>query len=97
MTANPAAATSPTNSRPDGLQREHDDRGRGLAPGRAGPDVERVAVRAERVDLPTGRVEQDGHLRGRVGLARRDERELVVEVQRVLDQSDDVGASRRSR
>ena len=90
MTAKPAAATRPTNSRPMVSSARTTIAVAVLFDGRAGSDADRVARRAERVDLPAGRVEQDRHLRGRVGLARRDERELVVEVQRVLDQSDDV-------
>ena len=54
------------------------------------PMPDRVARRAERVDLPTGSVEQDRHRSRRVGLTRRHERELVAEVHRVLDQPDNV-------
>ncbi len=72
-----------------GLQREDDHRDGGLVRGRAASDVHCVPTGGAR-RLLAGGVEQDRHLSRRVGLARRDERELVVEVQGVLDHSDDV-------
>ena len=78
MTANPAAATRPTNNRPM-VSSSEDDRGdRGLVDRRASPDARRAARRPERVDLSAGRVEEDGDLGRRVGLTRSDECEFVV-------------------
>ena len=72
----------------DGLERENNHRGRSLAQRTARPDARRAAGRMEVVDLPAWGVEQDRHLRGRVGLARCHERELVAQVEAVLDDAD---------
>jgi hypothetical protein len=76
----------------DGLHRKHGRRDGVLAGGRAGSDADRVPRRPERVDALAGRVEQDGDPCRRVGLARGDERELVAQVQGVLDESDHAAA-----
>ena len=71
ITANPAAATRPTKSSPKVASASTTTRGRGLAARSRGvPMPVAPPGRPEAVELARRRVEQDGHLRRRVGLAR---------------------------
>ncbi len=72
---------------PDGLERQDGRRDGGLARRRAQADLG-VAAGVERLELVGRAVEQHRDPRRRVGLPRRDEGELVAEVDRVLDDPD---------